>query len=97
MIPAQPELGEIVEDLILRDLPGAHMAVVVQYGHPLRRAVVELFRRVSVQQEIFIQECFHGFPSFPAPRPLRPQRVITRRACAGGFVQRMARGLVIYL
>ena len=40
MVPLQPELGQVVEDPVLRDLPRAHVAVVVQYGQTFRHLMV---------------------------------------------------------
>ena len=59
MVAAQPDLRDVLEALVFPNFLGADVAVVVDDGAGRGIVVVELARRLGVQQEILIHEGGH--------------------------------------
>ena len=59
VVTAQPNLGDVLEALVFPNFLGADVAVVVDDGAGRGIVVVELARRLGVQQEILIHEGGH--------------------------------------
>jgi len=57
VIPLQPDLEEVGEPAILRDVLRREMAVVVDDRLMRRAGLVEPARRVAVKQKIAVDEC----------------------------------------
>ena len=63
VIAAQPDPGDVIIADVLENFPGVQVAVIIDDRLLFRRFVIQDFRRFRVQQEVFVQELFHG----PAP------------------------------
>ena len=60
VVAAQPNLGDVLETLVLPDLLGRNVAVVVDDGHALGKVVEQLLAGLGAQQEILIvHKVFH--------------------------------------
>ena len=60
VVAAQPDLGDVLEALVIPDLLGRDVAVVVDDGHALGKVVEQLLAGLGAQQEILIvHEVFH--------------------------------------
>ena len=60
VVAAQPNLGDVLETLVLPDLLGRNVAMVVNDGHALGKVVEQFLAGLGAQQEILIvHEVFH--------------------------------------
>ncbi len=67
VIPLQPDLVDVLKPAVLKDLPGIHMAVVVDDGHFLCVVVVEPLGGGGGQQKVLIHKRSHARPSRHTP------------------------------
>ena len=60
VVAAQPNLGDVLETLVLPNLLGRNVAVIVDDGHALGKVVEQLLTGLGAQQEILIvHKVFH--------------------------------------
>ena len=68
VIAAEPQLGYVREAAVFRDLARRDMTVIINYRQPLRIGVVELSRRLGIEQKFFSHKAFHFICSPFLPR-----------------------------
>ena len=60
VVAAQPNLGDVLETLVIPDFLGRNVAVIVDDGHALGKVVEQLLAGLGAQQEILIvHKVFH--------------------------------------
>src|SRR5690606_37356340 len=56
VVPAQPQLRQIAELVVLGDLRGGEVAVIVEDGLVLRHLVIEFACDLGLEQEVVVDE-----------------------------------------